>query len=662
VKIGTPPPRVVSAERDASTPPPTPRSTNTPADVCLVTAMPGAIEPNTAVEQLKTALARLQVRLIDAQTYACQSLSRSPLVATLPDVEAGVAAQVAVLAAGAQPERASIEKLVARTQQADGPAGLMQLISVAEQQLAGAAYELRHDARRSELKTASDALLGLIAAACFAELARGSSGQAPDHRGAFASMLAANEALACSSSATATYGSPGHYERGFHPFSNEGGFGTYLDTIDARGGAAIGVSGALLDLAGLGSDLIVSVDADPDVADAIKFFAAVLLVVDKACVEHGWDDARRAQEVHARVLCADKPQEIAALKLELASLGLPAALLERLPHLMESIERKNPTFYEAWCGNEKGVSPRACGQIAHLSRLALEGRIVAVTADLADPALVDRISALLDAHGSQVKLVHFSNVLDYVPDIRGVCRNFGRLPLCDDALLTTTAQVFGTEHRFVDWAETQPQGRRELLASLGTFASPAILRARDWLGEGCLGDSLHEAVWSWEGARKAFWASALERIAGWDTKPPPGMEHYAVVPKTVEELVSGVADLEREVFERPDLARLAMKRYLENDSVRWVLYYLKAIGREAWDELELPVPKSLNDLPRLADEFEASFWTKEHKLAYLERELLRGGQSLAEFPGLKERVLESRTCFDLSETKLDVARGKFRRQ
>lgn len=429
---------------------------------------------------LKAELARLQVRLIDAQAYVQRGLAQAPLSNTSPELEEGVLSLLRDAARGITPEDRAIAALI---DAAAGPRELSQLVSIFEAQVASLAPEAPDPAAFSARATS---ILDRLAARALRTF---SGAAAPDHRAAFASMLAASDVLSCGFSAAAIYPANRDHYGAANSFTNESGFPKLTARIDAKGGAAVGVGGVMFDLGSLGSELIVCVDANPKIRDIIHTFTAILLAVDARATANGWDDDRRAREVLLR-LSRGKSDETRA---ELEALGLPARVRDSLDDQLEAFKAKldgtsvefAPVPHDLWCRGD-----RAAPRIAHLTRLALEGRIVALTADLADPHAVDRINALLAAHQTRAKIVHFSNTLDYVADIRGTVRAFGALDMRDDAMWTTCANLLR------DAGARGGPAAQQLAGELGTLHDPAINRAKDWLGAGKKGERLHALAWN----------------------------------------------------------------------------------------------------------------------------------------------------------------------
>jgi len=551
-------------------------------------------------EALKLNLARMQLRLVDAQRYVSRSLSTSSLSATRPELEEAVARALKRCLTATADAEVEAAALVDRVAGREGVAGLALLTDIFEAQVAGLRYELQGEPDQAPHETRLAGLLDRVARASLTHLAQ--ADPAPDATRAMQSMLAANRALSPGDSATALYTLGSRYDKHFHPYTNEKGLPRLAQQLDVRGGAAVGVSGAILDIGALGADLVISLDSDPDVQDAMVAFTGVLLLVDQHCREQGWDDQRRCTEVQRRLRYPSKASERRQLIGELRSLGLPPELEQRLPALMEAMWRALVDAPDGIWSEADDAAPR----IRHLTRLALEGRIVCLTGDLADPAVVDRVNTLLDLHASQAKVLHLSNALDYIPDIAGVCRNFQRLHRDDAASVSTST-----------WFLSPGWGRRgdappTAAEAMGSFDNPAALPASEWLKPGGLGDQLHQEAWQKKGHPEKLWQQTVSRVncGVLDLNPHQAPEGFGEYQRQLDEICD-------RIFGDPGLAQQRLRAAIRGGSL--APGYEMALPPGGLDKIEVPTPTSFEELPRQAARFEARFWTPERKQRCLAR-------------------------------------------
>ncbi len=586
---------------------------------------------------LRLELSRRQLRLIDAQRYVRQALGTSPLLET--DVALEEAASALMRGAlGEEPLHDARLAAIVRHALARDESGLSKLIDVIESQRVGFRNEVERAGRDvAGFNRALDGILDQLAEQALRSL--GQRAGSSDRAAAMRSILAAGRTLGCGFSTTALYLSF-HYDYDLaNGFTNEPGLPELVKKVDATGGAIVGVGGAIFDIGSTGSDLIVSVDASPLIADCIHVFTAILLAVDALVEKTGWDDERRAQEVQLRLTRGAHPETIA----ELERLGLPGRLRDALPSLLDALANKlagktqeaNPIPQDLWCRSD-----RQGERVLHLTRLALEGRIVALTADLADPRISDRVNALLRAHGTVAKVVHFSNALDYIADIRGACRAFGGLALHPDAVLTTAV---GAQLRDpVEAAEPDGAG---ILAQLGSSHRPAQNPAARWLGEGKLGDLLHQVAW--ETTRHVrdlvTWSAKLLMVNG-DAPTPTSIEEYrALIDRMVAEAFADPARANEKLLMRlRNLGRLAA--------------YALADDRPPLSGMDYRLPRSFAELAPIADQIDAEFWSKPgRKERFLTETLARHG--IEAKMDLTERAKSCRSYEDLRDLELAIRNG-----
>jgi hypothetical protein len=457
----------------------------------------------------------------------------------------------------------------------------------------------------------------------------------PDRRAAMQSMLAAGDTLGLGFSTSALYlNFHFEYERA-NGFTNESGLPDLIGKIDATGGAAVGVGGAIFDIGSTGSDMIVSVDASSLIADCIHTFTAILLAVDELAQRRHWDDEHRADEVRLRLTRGSHPETIA----ELERMGLPGRLRDSLPKILDALAKKlagetneaKPIPQDLWCRSD-----RQAERVAHLTRLALEGRIVALTADLADPRVGERVNALLRAHGTTAKVVHFSNALDYIADIRGACRNFGAIDLHPDAVLTTSCSWILKEPLQI----AQPDGYT-LVDMLGTSEKPKSNAASAWLGPNKLGDLLHQAAWDTPQRRRDLvqWTKNLLMLN----------DDYAE-PLTVEQYKETVDRMVHDAFAHPAAARDKLNLRLFNLG-RMAAYEL--VEPSPLEGIHFALPKSFADLVPVADQIDAQFWSRgDRKVRFLHALLEKNGIDPRTIGDLKQRAAVCRTYDDLRDLEL----------
>jgi len=386
-------------------------------------------------------------------------LSLARLVETRPELEEAVALW---LGGDTSTLNATIEKLAR-----EGPHALSLLVDIVTAQIA--AYPDR---------SAFEPLQQQVAEAVLRALAAPKS--AIDHRAAMQSALAASRTLGAGLTKDALYPGLRMGIVGSNAFTNEPGFPKLVAKAKVDGGAAIGVGGAIFDLGSTGSDLIISVDANPFIRETIHLFTAILLAVDKK--------GGGADEVLAWLERGPNAETTEAMR----ALGVPDSLLERLDEHLTAFSMKlkgysveaHPIPIDLWCRGEKRNE-----RIAHLTRLALEGRILAVTADLADPTLSDRIDRLLAAHNTKAQVVHLSNTLDYVRDVAGVLKNMGAFARNPSAIVSTCVGI-----NFRNAVHEAMPDDYYLVDELGTLMEPKIHPAKDWLGDTMKARALHEMV------------------------------------------------------------------------------------------------------------------------------------------------------------------------
>jgi hypothetical protein len=265
--------------------------------------------------------------------------------------------------------------------------------------------------------------------------------------------------------------------------SNEPGLEPCLTALRAAGfpagGAAIGVSGSILDVASkLRSDLVISLDANPRLADTLGVVTAILLAVDDLARRQGLSDRKRAEAIAWRLspatLASDARHQIIS---ELRAAGWPQGRAADLPRLLTMIGQ---SFWspKAWGAASFWYNSADAGaRVRHLTELAKAGRILAVTADLGQASFIDRVNSLLLEHQSSMAVFNLSNAPDYIPDVYGALRNLGALRRRADAKVVSSAYRLRPTP-VLDSLTVQ------LCAALGTIENPGVADAKTLFGDG----------------------------------------------------------------------------------------------------------------------------------------------------------------------------------
>ncbi len=312
---------------------------------------------------------------------------------------------------------------------------------------------------------------------------------------AFVSAQTAGLLASLGDSATALYPWDDVSYSQSHVFTNEAGLPRVNEQLNLKGGAAIGVGGAILDLGSVGADLVVSVDANPKIGRAVQLFTGMLLALP---------EENPAEQLLDWLVNPDAAQ----IASELKNVGVDTGLLKDLPEFLQMTCKKlgaNNDLYpppdSLWCRG-----PGADKKVKHLQGLARRGRIIAVRSDLADPRLAVNLKKLVSKAGVQTKLVHLSNALDYIPDIRGVCNVFSQVNLHPEAQLTTSASARFSAVKNLGSEATA------LVDELGKPGAPAVLDAHAWLDADGRGQQLHDAAWGTQQMRDVWWQSTCSNL------------------------------------------------------------------------------------------------------------------------------------------------------
>lgn len=603
-------------------------------------------------EHLKLVLARFQVGLIDARRYTQESLGKWPIVETDPRLEVQVAD---ALRACANNERATTEALdvwVASAMESRGPEGLTLLVSSVEQRRRALRAELVDKGLQKRFDANAKNFCSRLTRTAFRHLAAGVQG--PNPRAAMRSMAAATELFGLGLTRESVHGS---WRGTLDAFTNERGLARMLEKQPQRGGAAVGVSGGILEFGSrLEADLIVSVDSNPVLADAVTVFSGMLLVVDDLCRRHGWDDSRRAAEVTKRIEL-DPPEIKDRVARELRDLGLPPHVDAHLEEVLaairvSSVEQKG---HELWF---KPPSRKQEQRILHLTRLAIEGKIVAVSGNLDSTKTVARINDLLAAHHTTASSFNLSNVLDHSPLAQSTCVNLGNIHFSDDAFVGTTQVLLRAFPPDEEAAAAAGYSTGELhlaLEALGGFSEPRAHPVAELFGETPWARAIEAAVWAVPATRERLWRASAQMITGGELSS--SISKYAGAPTSPSQYRSQCANLRRETFGTPEAARqLVIHR------ARQMIPGLAALRGEMDIEQWLRDCTAKLDAPANADQvrstisrIETAFWTQERKVLFLEKRLQRslgGGASWVR--GIDELAVDARDGWALDRGALQL--------
>ncbi len=543
---------------------------------------------------LDAELARLQLRLVDARIYLQQGLANSPLAVTDHEVEEQAVALLRACSASDNLE-AEAQTGVASLMDKRGPEALPLLLEVLATRREGALAEMPEQQQKIFAER-SQSLIDAAQRQVLEHLAR--TPGAPNHKRALQAMLAASTTLDGVQTLGSDYSKDrlGFYDGSFDCFTNEPGLAGVLESTPKRGGAAVGVAGALLDVAAASrAELVVSIDSNPAIKDFFLFTAGVLLLADGAARSGAGERAAFVREVFGYESSGFEPKPNDDLKARVMDgfrrLGFPSAYLERLPRLYEAVFGRGQSAL--WLRDDTNIE--------HLCRLAVSGRILATTSDIADPDLSARLSRLLTAHRLQVGAVHVSNAFDYITDIRAVVGAIEKMPRQGDARITSSSDYLA------------------LLDLLGSFGEPRDVPVAEWLGAEGIGEKMAAKCWQDPAWRKERWRKAAQNILGWRDYVGTRAQTLGLAPENAGEFAERTQALVDKVFSDPKTARKRMaiafhELRLDRD--------LEAIYGANWqDQVELPVPHSLSELPRLAAEVVVKLWTPKRKRVVLKRML-----------------------------------------
>lgn len=535
---------------------------------------------------LQTALASRGLTPTTAKKNLQGGLESARVRQTSPVIEESARQALAALGKGGV---ASGAMLVAEAlHAAGGPEGIAILIEALE--------------RRGAKVEGAERLLDDVRAAAVAHL--GALAPGGDHRAALAAIIASDAALGATRVQGSSYLSADY-------FNNEPGLKELLAKEPRRGGAAIGVGGALLDVAvAHGSDLIVSVDVSPAIRPFLQTVAAVLLVVDEECAARGLTDSQRLDLVQAHLgfdAGSARPLDETLAKLGALGLDNDAGARDVLSHLRAG-------RFGIGGNSPANASWLTVDGVKHLTGLAQRGRIVAVTMDLASPELPSRLNALLQAHGTRLGAVHLSNALDYISALDEVRGNLAAIDKQAGARLTTSAIEM--------W--------EPIAAELGDQRAPRAHDLVDTLKDGGLLARVVDARWGSSATAMGFWERATSERFGRSVSTD-------AAPRSHAEMAQRIDALEASTFGTPASAKkafaelLASKRLLDPllESIEGKRRVDTASGEErlalAMARIDLPAPRNGRECQALIEPFTTSFWTAERKQALLRERFIADG-------------------------------------
>lgn len=565
-----------------------------------------------------------------------RALSAPETQVTDPAMEAKVGALVRGLLEGPPPSATALSEAFAGATAAE----LSLALPLTEARIVGLSAELEGPAKQSLLERGGRLLTDLEFVALKAQLTLPAGATASD---LLTRMARAREVLELGKGVAIYALANPPLSANYDPFTNEPGLDATLQKLTIKGGAAVGVSGSIFDVASrTKADLIVSVDANPDIADTIAVYTAILLAVDDLAKAHGWTDQRRAEEVFARLDAGHDPARSAALIRELDATPLPASVKLRLPAMLRQWHQRlaGTEVPALWCRG-----PDCVERVAHLSKLAREGRIFTITGDLADPRLPARVSSLVETLGSRVSSLNFSNIIDYVPSIDVLARAWRTLPFGKDAVLISSAN-----HQNEALRE-----HPELAAKIGTFKAPAASSARAWLGPRGVAERWAPLAWKTFGFQTSIWSPAFEAVSG--------IPFYFVReergPRNPKELEALIGDWVGRSFGTPEAAQRRMQSYFERQG--WWPLYEALLGADALAERSLPVVAGPGALAAAAERFDRTLWSDPADKVRVVRQLItaRGVEPDA-IPGLDSWAQRCPGAADLALLVRTVAPEKAR--
>jgi hypothetical protein len=523
--------------------------------------------------QLADELSKQQLRLVDAQLYLTHALATAPLTTTHAAAEDGAADALRSLASGGAPD---VQALVAQVAATGGDTALAVLPAAVAAHRNAIADDLTAEARPIFAERAERFALEVdsVLLEHFATAPR-----EPDRKRAMASMLAASTTLdGARLPETWMFDS-------LYNYTNEPGLPAALANLERSGGAAVGVSGALFDVAAARrADLVVLTDVSPPLKDWFLLVAAALLTADEKQLppdEHQktvlsllhperiyvWDDPEATSRSDA-----EWRRSLDSMKQALLDLGIDAETATRIRLMHEDASRSRPP---------KGSWVTDPDAVMHLTRLAREGKIVATFTDVADPALAPRLAALFRAHGTRMSALHLSNALDYTPAARQTLESAAKLPHRDDTLVVTSVDAYS-------WASI-----------LGSFYAPKVQPLSIFVGDDGLAAQLEQIIFA--SHHSSPWTKVVHSLTG---RAPEGLP-----PKNFAEYTERVVALAAREFEKPGRAEELMKQALGDDLA---LAARVATPTEIRAALP-PSPTTFAELQAVHGRFEPAFWTPERR-------------------------------------------------
>ncbi|MFO0726394.1 MAG: hypothetical protein U1E65_21590 [Myxococcota bacterium] len=561
--------------------------------------------------QQEALLEQLGLKREEATDNLRRALAAPETRPTDPALEAKLGALVRGLLKRPAPSAQALGEAFAGLSAAD----LSLALHIGEARIAGLAAELEGPARKSFLERGGRLLADLEFVALKAQLTLPGQASPTD---LLNRMTRAREVLELGKGAALYSLATPPLAANYDPFTNEPGLDATLRKVTVKGGAAVGVSGSIFDVASrTKADLIVSVDANPDVASTIAVFTAILLLVDQRAKDKGWSDKKRAEEVFARLDAGRDPARTTALLRELESVPLSEEVRLRLPAMLHRWDDKligKDAVQQLWCRGPDSVE-----RVAHLSKLAREGRIFAITGDLSDPRVPARVGALAELFGTQVSSLNFSNIIDYVPSIDVLAQSWRTLPFQKDAVLICSAS-----HQ-----REALRDNPELAPKIGTFSAPAATSAEAWLGPGGVAEQWAPLAWKTFGFQTSIWSPAVQAISGL----PFYFVREGPIPRDPQELEALTNTWIQRSFGTPEAAQRRMHSYFEWQG--WLPLYEAAVGADAFAARSLPVAAGPGSLAAEAERFDRTMWSNPDDKVKAVRQVISGrGVDPDSIPGL----------------------------
>lgn len=424
----------------------------------------------------------------------------------------------------------------------------------------------------------------------------------------------------------------GEDNHAFDAFTNEPGLTRQLAHSKRSDGAALGVSGALMEVVAFRrSSLLLSVDVNPNIGRVFLYFSAVLLAVDARARKQRWSDARRRLEV-VRILRGDDThrgllQPLEALDVEPWIQREVRQMIYPVRASFQALSKGQPT----WC-----TGPGAASRVLHLTELARRGRILSMSAELGDAKVVEVAERLTSALDLSFDHVHLSNALEYSPHVAELLGNLSRLPLTPRARLSLSAKHFAEAS-----TRLRPETRR-VIRNWGTFAKPAIRPAGPFLRAG---DQLERTLWSDPVCGRHWTEMALRTI-----HPP--------LAQTDSRIAGSGEELDRWIDETFHGASRRVRRHWVREGLkrtgRWAIYRMLT-DEKRLAQMPLTVPDHPNEVIASCALFDRQFWSfKRRKRAQARRLLINLGLSPAVIPDLNQQLEVCSRAEDLVALSWDI--------